>query len=201
MLRYILPLLLLCPLAAAGQPTIVVLGDSLSAAHGMAHEQGWTVLLERRLAAEGYPYRVVNASISGDTTEGGLSRLPATLVRHTPDIVVVELGGNDGLRGIPPAQTRRNLELIVERARAAGSKVVLVSVELPPNYGAAFSRQFDAVFKQLAREHELPLAVLSLNGALDRPGLIQDDGLHPTAQAQPLILDRIWPLLQPLLKR
>ncbi len=202
MLRRFLPLLLMlcCLPAAAGQPTILVLGDSLSAAYGMARDQGWTALLARQLAAEGYPHRVVNASISGDTSQGGLTRLPAALERHVPQVVVVELGGNDGLRGIPPAETQRNLQAIVDKARAAGSRVLLVGVQLPANYGAAFNSRFAAVYRSLARERQLPLAVLSLDDALGRPGLIQDDGLHPTAQAQPLILEQIWPLLEPLLR-
>lgn len=203
MLRRFLPLLLALAAvpAAAQQQTILVLGDSLSAAYGMGRDQGWTALLERRLAAEGYPYRVVNASISGDTTQGGLTRLPAALARHAPDIVVVELGGNDGLRGISPEQARRNLQTIVEKSREAGSKVVLVGVELPPNYGAAFNQRFGAVFKDVSRQYQLPLAVLSLNDALAQPGLIQADGVHPTARAQPLILDQIWPLIEPLLAK
>jgi acyl-CoA thioesterase-1 len=203
MLRRFLPLLLMLwwlP-AAAQQPTIMVFGDSLSAAYGMARDEGWTALLERRLAAEGYPHRVVNASISGDTTQGGLTRLPAALGRYTPDIVVVGLGGNDGLRGIPPTETRRNLQAIVDQARAGGGKIVLVGVQLPSNYGAAFNHRFVAVYRDLAREQGLPLTILSLNDVLGRPGMIQDDGLHPTAQAQPLILDQVWPLVEPLLGR
>jgi acyl-CoA thioesterase-1 len=203
MLKLFLPLLLsLAALpAAAQQQTILVLGDSLSTAYGMGRDQGWTALLERRLAAEGYPYRVVNASISGDTTQGGLARAPAALARHAPDIVVVELGGNDGLRGISPEQAKRNLQSIVEQAHAAGSKVVLVGVELPPNYGAAFNRRFGAVYSDVSRQYQLPLTVLSLSEALAQPGLIQADGVHPTAKAQPLILDQIWPLIEPLLEK
>lgn len=198
--RFLTLLLIICWLpATAAQPTILVLGDSLSAAYGMAREQGWTALLQQRLAAEGYPYRVVNASISGDTSQGGLARLPTALTRHTPTLVVVELGGNDGLRGIQPAQTQRNLQAIIEQTRAGGSKVVLVGVQLPANYGAAFNQRFAAVYHQLADEYGLPLAVLSLNDVLGQPGMIQSDGLHPSAQAQPLILDQVWPLLEPLL--
>lgn len=203
MLKRFLPLLLtLCALpAAAQQPTIMVLGDSLSAAYGMARDQGWTKLLEQRLAAEGYPYRVVNASISGDTTQGGLARLPAALARHAPDVVVVELGGNDGLRGIAPAETRRNLEAIVAQARQQGGKVMLVGVQLPANYGAAFNQRFGAVFREVAAANDMPLTFLSLDDALAEPGLVQADGLHPTAKAQPLILDMIWPTLESLLEK
>lgn len=202
MLRRFLPLLLmLCWLpAAAAQSTIMVLGDSLSAAYGIPRDQGWAALLERRLADEGYPYKVVNASISGDTTQGGLTRLPAVLRRYSPEIVVVGLGGNDGLRGIAPNETKRNLEAIVAQAREAGSKVVLVGVQLPANYGAAFNRRFMDVYQGLAREEKLPLTILSFAETLGQPGMIQDDGLHPTANAQPLILNQVWPLVEPLLE-
>lgn len=186
--------------ATAAEPTILVLGDSLSAAYGMAREQGWTALLQQRLAAAGYPHRVINASISGDTSQGGLVRLPPLLQRHTPALVVVELGGNDGLRGIAPAETQRNLQAIIEQARDSGSEVVLVGVQLPANYGAAFNQRFSALYQELAHEFHLPLTLLSLNDALGQPGMIQSDGLHPTATAQPLILEQVWPLLEPLLQ-
>ena len=184
---------------AAAEPTILILGDSLSAAYGMAREEGWTALLQQRLAAAGYPHRVINASISGDTTQGGLARLPAVLQRHSPMLTVVELGGNDGLRGILPAETRRNLQTIIERLRASGSQVILVGVQLPANYGAAFNQRFSTIYQELARSYQLPLTVLSLADAFAQPGLIQSDGLHPTAKAQPLILEQIWAVLEPLL--
>lgn len=186
--------------AAAAKPTILVLGDSLSAAYGMAQEQGWTALLQQRLNAAGYPYQVINASISGDTSQGGLTRLPTALQRYEPTLVVVELGGNDGLRGIPPAETRRNLQAIIEQSRDVGSQVALVGVQLPANYGAAFNQRFSAVYQELAGKFNVPLTVLSLNDALGQPGMIQNDGLHPTAKAQPLILEQVWTLLLPLLE-
>lgn len=186
--------------AAAAQPSILILGDSLSAAYGMAREQGWPALLQQRLAASGYPHQVINASISGDTTQGGLARLPPVLERHRPNVVVVELGGNDGLRGIPPTETQRNLQAIIEQARDIGSQVALVGVQLPANYGAAFNQRFSAVYQELASSWNLPLTVLSLNDALGEPDMIQSDGLHPTAKAQPLILEQVWRLLKPLLE-
>ena len=196
MLKRFLPLLLtLCwlPAVSASQANILILGDSLSAAYGMAQSEGWTALLRQKLAAEDYPYHVVNASISGDTSQGGLTRLPAALAQHQPALTVVELGGNDGLRGIAPAETKRNLQAIIEQAQDSGSKVILVGVQLPANYGATFNQRFSAVYHELAEEFQLPLVVLSLNEALGQPGMIQSDGLHPTAKAQPLILDLVWP--------
>ncbi len=185
--------------AAAGAPVIAVLGDSLSAAYGMPAERGWVALLQQRLAAEGYRHRVVNASISGDTTRGGLARLPALLEKHRPEVLVVELGGNDGLRGLPIAETRANLAQIIDRAQAAGARVVLVGVQLPPNYGPAFTRRFAAMFGELAQEKAVALVPFILEGIATEPALMQDDGIHPTAEAQPLMLDLVWPRLRAVL--
>jgi len=193
-------LLLTASLPAAAQaPVIAILGDSLSAAYGIPAERGWTALLQQRLAGEGYRHQVVNASISGDTTRGGLTRLPSLLEKHRPGVLVVELGGNDGLRGVPIAETRANLTQIIERAQAAGAKVVLVGVQLPPNYGKAFTKRFAAMFDELAREHAVPLVPFALERIANDSRLMQDDGIHPTAEAQPMMLDLVWPKLKPVL--
>lgn len=161
----------------------------------MAQSQGWTSLLGQRLAAEDYPYHVVNASISGDTSQGGLSRLSPLLQQHQPFLTIVELGGNDGLRGTAPAETLRNLQAIIEQAQTSGSQVILIGVRLPANYGAAFNQRFGAVYQELAQTYQLPLVILSLDDVLGQPDMIQSDGLHPTAQAQPVILDLVWPAI------
>lgn len=179
----------------------MILGDSLSAAYGIGRDQGWVSLLAQRLHEQGYPHRVVNASISGDTSAGGLARLPAALQRHRPDVVVVELGANDGLQGMPPQLTTRNLQGIVQASRAAGAAVVLVGVTLPPNYGAAFRDRFAQMYAELAKTEGLPLAQFAIEEVAGQAGMIQDDGLHPTAAAQPLMLNAVWPALEPLLKR
>ncbi|MFO7276916.1 MAG: arylesterase [Pseudomonadota bacterium] len=187
--------------AATSERVILVLGDSLSAAYGIRPEQGWVALLEKRLQSEGYGYRVVNASVSGETSTGGVQRLPRALELHKPEIVILELGANDGLRGLPLATTRANLEKSVELARAAGAKVLLVGLEMPPNYGPKYTAQFREMFRELAKSHSLPLVPFLLeNVALD-PELMQSDGLHPNAKAQPILLDNVWPLLKPLLAK
>jgi len=198
---------MLLPAALAGRaaqasdpPAIVVLGDSLSAAYGLPTERGWVALLGERLAAEGRGYRVVNASISGDTTGGGLTRLPKLLERHRPSIVIVALGANDGLRGIPVPQIQDNLASLVRMARAAGAEVLLVGVRLPPNYGAAYTQAFQATLHQVAEAERAPLVADLLAGVAEDWRLMQADGLHPTAEAQPRILDNVWPGLIPLLR-
>lgn len=178
-----------------------MLGDSLSAAYNMDVQQGWVALLQQRLKQRDLPYHVVNASISGDTTAGGLARLPRLLAEHRPQVVIVELGGNDGLRGLPPEETRRNLSAIVARARAAGAKVLLLGVELPPNYGTRFNERFRRVYREVAAEHGVPLVPFVLEGVATDPALMQPDGIHPNAAAQPRILENVWPLLAPLLAR
>lgn len=177
----------------------MVLGDSLSAAHGIDRNKGWVSLLQKQLRIQGYAYRVVNASISGDTTAGGLSRLPAALSRFRAQIVIVELGGNDGLRGISINETRRNLGGIIATARQAGARVLLLGIRLPPNYGAEYTRRFAAIYSTLAKRYDVPLVPFLLQGIATNPKLMQADGIHPTAQAQPMMLDLVWPKLQPLL--
>jgi len=185
--------------AAPAGPTILVVGDSLSAAYGMRLEQGWVALLQRRLDAEGYGHRVVNASSSGETTGGALARLPRALQQHRPAVVVIELGGNDALRGLPVAEVRGNFESMIGLARAAGARVLLVGMRIPPNYGPRYSREFEALYPELATRHRLALVPFFLEGIALEDSLMQADGLHPNAAAQPRMLELVWPKLEPLL--
>ncbi|GAB6043513.1 arylesterase [Endothiovibrio diazotrophicus] len=184
---------------AAEPPVILVLGDSLSAGYGVAAGSGWVDLLERRLSREGYPHRVVNASISGDTSRGALARLPAALERHHPALLIIELGGNDGLRGIPANEMEANLVAIIDRGREAGARILLVGIRLPPNYGPAFTEPFYAVYGRLAEKKGVPLVPFLLEGVALRPEWMQADGLHPTAEGQPTLLENVWRHLFPLL--
>jgi len=186
--------------AAATERTLLVLGDSLSAAYGIDAGSGWVSLLERRLAEQGYRYRIVNASISGDTSRGALARLDALLTGTRPDLAIVELGGNDGLRGIALDELRANLERIVASLRDAGSAVLLVAIRLPPNYGAAYMERFERIYADLGTQFDVPVSPFLLEGIALREDLMQDDGIHPTAAAQPLILDNVWPALEPMLR-
>ena len=185
--------------AGPATPTIVVLGDSLSAGYGIKVEQGWVNLLAQRLATEGYGYRVVNASVSGETTQGGLARLPRALETHKPAIVVVELGGNDGLRGLPLAASRGNLAMIIELARAARARVLLVGMMIPPNYGPRYGEEFRQMFATLAGEYSLAFVPFMLDQVALNPALMQADGIHANAAGQPKILANLWPELKPLL--
>jgi len=187
--------------ATAGPPRILILGDSLSAAYGIEVSRGWVALLQERLRQRGYGHAVVNASVSGETTTGALGRLPRTLQRHRPAVVVVELGGNDGLRALPPADLERNLLAIVEQSRAVGARVLLLGMQLPPNYGGAYTRRFAATFPAVARQAKVPLVPFFLEGVAQRPDWFQPDGIHPVEAAQPRMLDNVWPALQPLLGR
>lgn len=186
---------------AAEDQKILVVGDSLSAGYGLATSEGWVALLADRLRTQGYGYGVVNASITGDTTRGGLARLGGALERHQPHLVVIELGGNDGLRGIPITELRSNLRQMIEMSREAGAKVLLVSMRIPPNYGLKYARDFDSTFELLAREFEIPVAPFLLAGVALDDGLMQADGIHPNARAQPIMLDNVWPVLAPLLEK
>ncbi len=185
--------------ARAAAPAILVLGDSLSAAYGIALQDGWVALLQRRLTERGLDFRVVNAGISGDTTAGGLARLPELLERHRPAILLIELGANDGLRGLPPPLIRQNLTELVRLGQAAGSQVLLIGIQLPPNYGAAYNKVFQVVFQGVAGGAGVPLVPLLLAGVDEDFALMQADGLHPGAAAQPRILDNVWTTLEPLL--
>jgi len=184
---------------SAGDRTILILADSLSASYGIPVDQGWVSLLEQRLQAQGYNYRVVNASISGDTTRGARDRLDGILAGLRPDITIVELGGNDGLRGIPPAEIRANLAAITERLIREGSRILLIPMLLPPNYGPAYNERFQSIYRRLAEHDNVTLGQFILKGIADNPRLMQDDGIHPRAEAQVLMLDNIWPQLKPML--
>ncbi len=195
-------MLALLPLAAASaEKSILVLGDSLSAAYGIARERGWVALLEERLKRERLDYSVVNASISGDTTGGARARLQPLLDKHRPTIVVIELGGNDGLRGLPVTQMRTNLAAIIRDSQNAGARVLLVGVRLPPNYGEVYNSAFEAAYRELAKTHRVPLVPFILEDFAGNPEFFQPDRIHPTAEAQPLMLDRVWAGLKPLLNR
>lgn len=187
--------------SSADTPTILVFGDSLSAAYRIPRDQGWVALLQQRLRQQALPQQVVNASVSGETTSGGWSRLPAALKQHRPDIVVLELGANDGLRGLPIADMQRNLEAMIKASQDAGARVLLVGMLIPPNYGPRYTHAFTASFKELAERYDLPLLPFLLEGVAGKRALTQDDGLHPTASAQEKILDNVWEVLQPMLKK
>jgi acyl-CoA thioesterase-1 len=188
--------------ARAETPVILVFGDSVSAGYGLTRvEQGWAALLQTRLKDQEYGYQVVNASVSGETTAGGLARLPRALMLHQPKIVILELGGNDGLRALPIAQMRSNLLRMVDLASAAGAKVLLLGMRMPPNYGPDFTEQFRLCYSDLAHDRKLPLVPFLLNGIALNPALMQADGIHPNALGQPKLLDNVWPSLTPLLHR
>lgn len=187
------------PTAQTQAGTILVLGDSISAAYGMDLERGWVALLQQQLSEQQSGWRVVNASISGDTSAGGLQRLPALIERHEPDIVIVELGGNDGLRGYPIAQLRSNLTQMIEISRSQGAGVLLLAMEIPPNFGARYTGLFRDSYAEVARATETALAPFILEGIALDSDLMQADGIHPTASAQPRLLDNVLPHLTPLL--
>jgi acyl-CoA thioesterase-1 len=192
----------LVSVASAGAPgprTIVVLGDSLSAGYGIKIQQGWVSLLAQRLADEGYGYRVVNASVSGETTQGGLARLPRTLETHAPAIVIVELGGNDGLRGLPLEESRKNLARIVELSRAAKARVLLVGMIIPPNYGPRYGQEYREMFASLASRYSVAFVPFLLDQVALKPEWMQADGIHANAAGQPQMLENVWPKLKPLL--
>jgi acyl-CoA thioesterase I len=187
--------------SASERPVILVVGDSLSAGYGVAVDATWVALLQRRLAQQGYGYRVVNSSISGDTTGAARSRLPRALQLHDPGIVILELGGNDGLRGLPLRQVRENFEFMIAQAKAAGARVVLIGMRMPPNYGPEYADQFHALYGELARRHDAPLVDFFLEGVALDPKLMQPDGIHPNSAAQPRLLDNLWPALSKVLKK
>jgi acyl-CoA thioesterase-1 len=192
------------PRAAAGAPVLLVVGDSLSAEYGIARGTGWVALLEKRLAREKLPWRVVNASVSGDTTAGGRSRLPDLLARERPALVLVELGGNDALRGLPLQATRDNLVAMVRASRAAGARVVVAGMQVPPNYGRRYGEDFFALFGQVAKAEGAALVPFLLAGVADVPDSerwFQADRIHPVAEAHPRMLDNVWPVLRPLVSR
>ena len=188
--------------ANADAPAILVFGDSISAGYGLAHvEQGWVGMLRAKLKDEGYGYQVVNASVTGETTAGGLARLPRALALHHPRVVILELGGNDGLRALPIDQMRSNLGKMVDLAVASGAQVLLLGMRIPPNYGPEFTEKFFAVFADVARDKKAPLVPFLLNDIALSPNLMQADGVHPNELGQPKLLDNVWPKLRPLLRK
>ena len=187
------------PGLAAAQPVLLIVGDSLSAGYGLAIHENWPSLLQERLAEAGHPHRVVNASISGDTTSGGLARLPGALERHSPEIVLVGLGGNDGLRAIPVREIRRNLARMIQLSHEAGARVLLAGMHIPPNYGPEYTEAFHSVYHELSAEYGAGLIPFILDGVALNEELMMDDGIHPNVAAQPVIVDNIWPALEPLL--
>lgn len=200
-MRLVFVCALAAPAAASSAATVLVLGDSLSAGYGLPRDQGWVQLLEQRLRAEKPDYKVVNASISGETTGGGVNRIDALLKTHRPALVILALGANDGLRGAAPDSIRRNLEAISDACRAAKARVLLVGIRLPPNYGTEYTGKFQDVFRAVARSRKLPLVPFLLDGFPENRELFQDDGMHPTAAAQPLMLETVWKELRPLLTK
>lgn len=188
------------PARAAEPPVILVLGDSLSSGYGLAQGKGWVALLQQRLKEEGYGHRVVNASVSGETTDGGVARLDRALATHRPDIVILELGGNDGLRGLPVSRVEANLALLIQKSRAAGAEVLLLGVRVPTNYGPQYGDSFREIYRELAERYRIGSAAfvnspLALNMSYFLP-----DGIHPNAKAQPLLLNNVWGELSPLLR-
>ncbi|AVF55121.1 UNVERIFIED_ORG: acyl-CoA thioesterase-1 [Pseudomonas parafulva] len=192
-------LALYCLAQSATAGTVLIVGDSISAGFGLDTRYGWASLLQTRLRQEGFDDKVVNASISGDTSAGGQARLPALLAAHKPAVVVLELGGNDGLRGQPPAQLRQNLASMVDQSRQAGAKVLLLGMQLPPNYGVRYTTAFAKVYEELAKEKQVALVPFFLEGVGGVPELMQADGIHPAQGAQQRLLENAWPVLKPLL--
>lgn len=194
----LLCLLLVMPVLPASAQGILIVGDSISAAFGLEIDQGWTRLLEQRLEEQNASVPVINASVSGDTTAGGLARLPRLLEQHEPDLVVIELGGNDGLRGMPATNMQQNLSAMVNLSQQAGAEVLLLGMRIPPNYGVRYTQAFEQVFVDVSKEHGVPLMPFVLEGIAGEAdqSLMQSDGIHPTAQAQPMILDNVWPYIE-----
>ena len=199
-LLFLLIGLLTPALACSETRSIVILGDSLSAAYGMEVSEAWPELLQQRLNEHGHAYRVFNSSITGDTTQGGLARLPRLLEKHQPAIVILELGGNDGLRGLPIQVTQNNLGSMIEKSQSAGARVILAEMRIPPNYGRTYTEKFHSLYGELATRYEARLLPFLLQDIALQPGMMQSDGIHPTAAAQPLIRDAVWQVLEPMLE-
>lgn len=200
-IRYLFVILLYLPLWTRAEPVILVVGDSISAGFGIPVQQGWVALLARDLQQDVPTAQVINASISGDTTAGGVSRLPALLQEHRPDLTIIELGGNDGLRGMPLRSMKANLQQMIRLASNAGSGVMLLGMQIPPNYGSRYTDGFRETYLQLAAENDLPLLPFLLDGIATRPELMQADGIHPTADAQPAMAAAVKPLVRDWLKK
>jgi acyl-CoA thioesterase-1 len=202
--RIVLSLLFIClgwAAPAAHGKTVLVYGDSLSSAYGMPESSGWVALLAQRLQRERPDYSVANASISGETTAGGLARIGAVLERHRPAIVILELGGNDGLRGLPVAEMKKNLVAMIERAQKAGARVLLVGMRVPPNYGEAYAQAFERAFGEVARARKVALLPFLFEGFAEKMELFQPDRIHPNEAAQPAMLRTVWQALAPLLRK
>ena len=193
--------LIAIPVGGAEAPTVLVFGDSLSAGFGIDVDQSWPTLLQSRLQTQGYEHRVVNASISGETTEGGASRIPIALERFRPSVVILELGGNDGLRGFPPERMRGNLRTIIKTSKASGAEVVLLGIRIPTNYGSRYTKAFENTYRELAAEFEVPWIEFFMDGIAMDDELMQDDGIHPNAEAQPILLDNAWPIIRQALEQ
>ena len=195
-------MLLLTAVAAHGveAPTVLVFGDSLSAGYGIDVDQSWTTLLQSRLKRQGYEHRVVNASISGETTEGGVTRIDAALRNFAPEVVILALGGNDGLRGFPPERMKKNLLAIVDAVEREGAAVVLLGIRIPPNYGPRYTQAFEGVYRDIAEEKDLPWIEFFMEGVALNEELMQDDGIHPNEKAQPVLLENAWPAIQQALE-
>jgi acyl-CoA thioesterase-1 len=200
LVRCLVALLLSAP-ALAAAATIMVFGDSLSSAYGIERDRGWATLLQQRLDGKRPDYKIVNASISGETTAGGRSRIAGALATHRPAIVVIALGANDGLRGLSLDAMRANLEAMVRSSRKSGAKVLLVGMRMPPNFGSAYAEKFQAVYREIAARERIAWVPFLLEGFAEKPDFFQADGIHPTAAAQPLMLENLWKGLQPLLSR
>ena len=186
--------------ASPSTKTILVLGDSLSAEYGIGRDKGWVARLQKTLDEKAPGHNLVNASISGDTTSGGLSRLPGTLEKHQPDYVIIELGGNDALRGLPLAMTQSNLKRMTEMAQAKGAKVLLAGMQIPPNYGRDYAQAFMSLYPSVAIEAGAGLIPFFLEGVAQRMDLFQQDGIHPNEQAQPIMADTVWKYLEPIIR-
>ena len=200
--RHVLLLLLLAwSGAAAAAPAILVWGDSLGASYGVPVSQGWVTLLGQRLKTQGYDYTVVNGSVSGETTAGGLTRLPGSLKDASPAVVIIELGSNDALRGTAIKVMKDNLGRMITLSRKQGAEVLLLGMLMPPNYGQAYTKAFSQAYRDLSKQYKVPLLPFFLKGVADDPKLMQADNMHPRAEAQPMLLDSVWPLLQPLLHK
>ena len=181
---------------ASDSPTVLIFGDSLSAGYGIDVDQSWAALLQQRLEEQGYEHRVVNASISGETTEGGAARIDSTIGTFSPDLIILELGGNDGLRGFPPARIRGNLEVIARRARDSGAGVVLLGIRIPTNYGARYTRAFETVYPEVATELGIKWIEFFMDGVALNDELLQEDRIHPNLEAQSILLDNAWPIIR-----
>ena len=199
--RVLLLCLMLCaPAAYSASKTLLVLGDSISAEYGLPRESGWVSLLQKRLSDDKLPVSVINASISGETTAGGLTRLPALLQQHKPNVLIIELGGNDGLRGLSLAATQANLREMIKFADRIGARVLLLGMRVPPNYGPDYSKRFEAMYQGLARERNVKLVPFLFAGLEDTERFFQQDRIHPNQRAQAVMLDNVWPSLRSLLK-